>query len=63
MSGGFNGKNSGIFLKYADSGIPAGIYNDAGDYRTVILGFPIETIIQSEAIDSIIEKSLKFFER
>ena len=49
------------FLRYSDTRIPAGIYYDAGNYRTVCIGFPIETIQQSEAIDKIISSSLKYF--
>ena len=50
-------------LKYTDSGISAGICNDTGRYRTVIIGFPFETIAEKEAADKIISSTLKFFEQ
>lgn len=55
--------SSGTFLRYADTDISAGIYNDMGRYRTVAIGFPIETVKDGKAIDSIMEVTLKFFEK
>ena len=48
-------------LKYRDTRIPAGIRYDAGTYRTVCIGFPVETLQQPEAIYDIISSSLKYF--
>ena len=50
-------------FRYSDTAISAAISYDPGDYRTVVIGFPIETILQEEAIDGIICSTLKFFER
>ena len=55
--------SSGTFLRYADTDISAGIYNDMGRYKTVAIGFPIETVKDGKAIDSIMEVTLKFFEQ
>ena len=55
--------DSGSFLRYSDTGISAATYYDTGLYRTVAIGFPIETVCEEEAIDSIIETTLKFFEK
>ena len=54
---------AGTFLKYADSGISAGIYYDSGDYKTVIIGFPLETVTDKDAFGSIISQTLNFFEK
>lgn len=48
-------------LKYRDTRISAGIRYDAGTYRTVCIGFPVETLQQPEAIYDIISSSLKYF--
>ena len=49
------------FLWYTDSRIPAGVCFDAGGYKAVSLGFPIEAVEQPEAIYDIISSSLKYF--
>lgn len=49
------------FLQYSDTRIPAGICYDAGAYKAVSIGFPIETVDSTEAIYEIISSSLKYF--
>lgn len=53
-------KAASVF-KYADSGISAGISYSPGNYKTICLGFPIETIKNQDTIDAILLSSLKFF--
>ena len=48
-------------LRYADTGISAGVCYEGYGYRTVCLGFPIETL--KEKIDEIITITLEFFDR
>ena len=36
-------------LRYSENNIPAGSAYDAGSYRTVIIGFPFETVDKAEA--------------
>lgn len=48
-------------LKYRDSGISAGICYDSGSYRTVCIGFPLETIGQEDIFKALISDSLKYF--
>ena len=48
--------------RYADTGVSAGISYDSGVWKTVCLGFPIETVLDSEARDAIIALSLKYFD-
>ena len=55
------GKASRTFLRYTDSRISAGVCFDAGTYKAVSLGFPIETIEEPEAINDIISSTLKYF--
>ena len=55
------GKASRTFLRYTDSRISAGVCFDAGTYKAVSLGFPIETVEEPEAINDIISSTLKYF--
>ena len=50
-------------MRYADSGISAGIFNDAKGYRTACLGFPVEALESEENINEIIRLTLEFFSR
>ena len=54
-------RKSKSILKYSDSGISAGIIYDSGRYKTVCIGFPLETIREPEVLEAIINSSLKFF--
>ena len=50
-------------LRYADTGISAGVCFEGNGYRTVCLGFPIETLRDEQNIDDIITITLDFFEK
>ena len=50
-------------MRYADTRIGAGICHDGGNYRTVCLGFPIESLSSEEDIDNIVGLTLDFFEK
>ena len=56
-------KTATSFMRYADSGISAGICNEGKGYRTVCLGFPIEALESEENINDIITLTLEFFSR
>ena len=56
-------KSATSFMRYTDSGISAGICNDGKGYRTVCLGFPIESLTSEKDIDNIINITLEFFSR
>lgn len=47
-------------LRYEDSGVSAGIKNQGNGYRTVCLGFPIETLKNEDDIDAILSLCLTF---
>lgn len=57
------GKKSSTVMRYADSGISAGTAYDGEGYRTVCLGFPIETLKEDKDIENIIKITLDFFDR
>ena len=50
-----------IFLRYTDTDIPAGIFNEGKGYRTVSLGFPIETITDISEMESLFRMAFDFF--
>ena len=51
---------SKTILRYPDTGVSAGIKYQGTGYRTICLGFPIETLKTDEAINAIISKSLTY---
>lgn len=57
------GKNGKIMMKYADTGIPAAVCHQGKGYRTVCIGFPVETLKQDESLDKIISTTLEFFRK
>lgn len=50
-------------MRYADTGISAGVGYEGTGHRAVSLGFPIETLCSAEHIDSIIGTTLEFFKK
>jgi hypothetical protein len=52
--------NSQTVLRYGDSGVSAGIKYQGNGYRTVCLGFPIETLQSKDDIDAILASILTF---
>ena len=51
------------FLRYSDTNISAGTCMEAGPYRSVCLGFPIETIKEQSDIDCLIAQILEYFDK
>ena len=56
-------KKGSTFLYYGDTGLSAGICHEGTGYRTVCLGFPIETLKDNRSIDNIITITLEFFNK
>ena len=56
-------KNGSVIMRYADSGIPAGICHEGKGYRTLCLGFPIEALTDPEDMDKIIRLTLEYFNK
>lgn len=50
-------------MRYADSGISAGICHEGSNYRTICLGFPIEALENEKDINRIIKVTLQYFNR
>ena len=48
-------------LRYSDTRISAGTCYEAGNYRTVCIGFPVEVILEEDAMLSVFDSSFKFF--
>ncbi len=51
------------FMRYEDTGIAAGVCHEGRGYRTVCLGFPIETLKEEEDMNRIISITLEFFSK
>lgn len=56
-------KKGSTFLYYKDTRLSAGICYEGTGYRTVCLGFPIETLKEKKSIDNIISITLDFFNK
>ena len=56
-------KDGKVIMRYDDSGISAGIRHNGDGYKTVCLGFPIESLEEADDIRNIISTTLEFFKR
>lgn len=56
-------KKGRVIMKYADTDIPAAICYEGNGYRTVCIGFPIETYVDTENINAIISTTLDYFRK
>ena len=50
-------------LRYTDTGISAGVCFEGDGYKTVSIGFPIETLMNEDEIDEIITITLDYFKK
>lgn len=48
-----------VIFRYCDSNVAAGVIFDSGKYRCISLGFPIETITDTNTAKALMESSLK----
>ena len=55
-------KKGCTFLRYSENNLVAGTAFDNGAYRTVVMGFPFETISDAEARTALMNRVLRFFE-
>lgn len=53
-------KKGCTFMRYTENNLVAGTAYNAGNYRTIVIGFPFETINDNEARTSLMAKVLKF---
>ena len=56
-------RKGSTFLYYKDTRYAAGICYEGTGYKTVCLGFPIETLKEKKSIDNIISITLEFFNK
>ncbi len=56
-------KTGNAFVVYSDTRLPAGVCFEGEGYRTVSLGFPVETLKKEKDIDQIIGLTLEFFDK
>ena len=50
-------------MRYSDTGIAAAVAYQGNGYRTVCVGFPIETFVNDEGLDKIISITLQYFKK
>lgn len=53
--------NGNVFMKYSGTGLPAAVCHRGYGYRTVCVGFPIETVKNEDDIYNIISATFEFF--
>jgi hypothetical protein len=58
-----SGNTGSTFIRYADTDISAGVCFEGKGYRTVCIGFPLETLKKENDIESIIKTTLDFFSK
>ncbi len=58
-----SGKSGEVFARYCDTRISAGVCFEGKGYRTISLGFPIETLKEEKDIENIIRITLEFFSK
>lgn len=56
-------RTGSTFIRYADTDISAGVCYEGNGYRTVCIGFPLETLKEEKNIDHIIKTTLDFFNK
>ena len=48
------------WMRYGENGLPAAIASNRGNYRTVVMGFPLETVSTSQERNSLISRILDY---
>jgi len=48
------------WLRYGENGLPAAIASDRGNYRTIVLGFPLESMTYSTDLTSLLGRILDY---
>ena len=55
-------EKAGTFLRYTDTQISAGVWHNAGSWKAVSLGFPIETVESRTHRDALLRSVLRWFD-
>ena len=48
------------WLRYGENGLPAAIASDRGSYRTVVLGFPLESMTYSSDLTTVLGHIMQY---
>ncbi len=48
------------WMRYGENGLPAGIASDRGNYRTVVMGFPIEAVTTVQERTSLMSRIMEY---
>ena len=48
------------WMRYGENGLPAAIASDRGSYRTVVMGFPLETVTTSQERTSLMSRIMDY---
>ncbi len=48
------------WLRYGENGLPAAIASDRGNYRTVVMGFPLETVTTAQERTSLMTRIMEY---
>ena len=51
------------WLRYGENGLPAAIASDRGGYRTVVMGFPLETVSTAQERSSLMSRIMEYLEK
>jgi len=51
------------WLRYGENGLPAGIASDRGGYRTVVVGFPLETVSTVQERNSLMSRMIHYLDK
>ena len=57
------GRNAYIAMRYATNNQPAAVCYNGNDYRSVVMAFPFESILDASQRDMLMRGVLAFFER
>ena len=60
---GVSARTGSTFLTYSDTGVSAAVCYEGNGYKSVSIGFPIETLKDKEDINDIISITLQFFSK
>ena len=52
--------NGFTWMRYSENGLPAAIASDRGNYRTVVMGFPLETVTTSQERTSLMSRIMEY---
>ena len=55
--------NASTFMRYADTDISAAICKDGNNYKSVCIGFPLETLKEEGQMENIISLTLDYFKK